>query len=451
MIGKPGMDVLMKITTIFLGIICYSNLSTIALTKGTVFLYDMLSSCKLPNVDILSDNGVTSPIKIFNFLVTLENEEAQKEIESEKKSNEGYVYESKGGKKLNIQFDLERFGFDNINKTTKLKIGSGEINVREDLKNQKVSKYIYNNINKFEDYKKLIRFTKFISYEDLIVLVMKYDINYLVNLFEIIEFRDDINMESLKQIIPLTMDYLNQRALNSTFKPLESSLREQLTGEYSDSKSQSVVESQEEIKLNYSFLQQFSFYEYDDCTRMIEELKWERNRDFDKIRTTKELRIYHDKLVEHYNMLSDKEKYDKFKKFAKKFEYLEDYKDTLKIKVLSTPKMVLDAAQEMRNCAGSYVTRISQGKYILVMIWDSSKQKTPEEDNQFMMGLTVNVNGLEFEQLKANCNRLASDRQRKLVMTYLKNKDISFQEVRDLRIDKRKGSKKKSNIFDTFN
>ena len=57
---------------------------------------------------------------------------------------------------------------------------------------------------------------------------------------------------------------------------------------------------------------------------MINELGWDRNREFNKIKTISEINSYHDKLIQHYNMLSDKEKNEKFKKFAKKFEYLEE-------------------------------------------------------------------------------------------------------------------------------
>ena len=53
MIGEPGIDVLFKVNSIFFGIICYSNLSTIALTKGTVFLFDMMNNCNMPNVSPL--------------------------------------------------------------------------------------------------------------------------------------------------------------------------------------------------------------------------------------------------------------------------------------------------------------------------------------------------------------------------------------------------------------
>lgn len=406
MIGKPGMDVMSKIITIFLGIICYSNLSTIALTKGTIFLYDMMKSCNLPNVKVLSDNNVTSPIKIFNFLVSLENKKIQKDLDSEKGIGQEFIYKSKdGSKRISINLDdinTERFG-DNIK--TSINISEGKINVREDLTKKTVSKYIFNKIKNFDDYQKLIRFTKFISYEELVDLTMKYDVEYLINLFNLVEFRDGINSQSLKQIIPLTLDFLKQYNLD--------------------------------YPKAYQYLQSFSFHNYDDSVRMILDLKWDRKKEFDKIKKIDELNIYHDKLVEHYNMLNDKEKYEKFRKITEKFKYLEDYdkEEGLKITLLSTPQLILKYANEMKNCAGSYVNRVSNGQYLLLMIFDNTKERNLEEHKQFMLGMFISSVGLEFEQLKGPCNLLASDRQKEMVMKYLEEKDISFKEVRDLKIN----------------
>jgi hypothetical protein len=383
MIGKPGIDILMKITTIFLGIMCYSNLSTIALTKGTVFLYDMMNGCDLPNPKVLSDEGVTSPLKIFNFLVSLENKKTQDEI--------NFDYKSK----------YHKF-------SSKVFIENGTIKVREDLKHKSVSKYIFNKIENFNDYKNLIKFTKFITYEELVSMVMKYDIQYIIELFNLIEFRADINKESLKQFINLTQDFINK-------KPNE----------------------KEDFKINYKNLNYFNFNNYDDSVRMIKSLNWDINKEFIKIKTVAELSEYHDKLVEHYNMLSDKEKYEKFKKIAQKYLYLEDISDlkdfnhNIKIKVLSNPKLVLEASKEMKNCAGSYVNRISEEKYLLCMLYDNRKEN--DGDKKLMLGFNVSNYGLELEQMKGPCNRRASSSQIDIAIDYLKGKEIAFKEIRDLR------------------
>jgi len=438
MIGKPGMDILMKVNTIFFGIIIYSNLSTIALTKGTVFLYDMLSNCKLPNISTLTENNVTSPLKIFNFLVTLENESIQEEIDLEKGENSKFVYTSKNGdgKKMELNFDLERFGFKN--QESLVDISEGSINVREDIKNKSVSKYIFNKIEKFNDYKNLIKFTKFISYEELINLVIKYDIDYIIKLYNKIEFRSDINSETLKQFIPLTLDYIKEQSLTRHTNKYDITIVqrfEKIEDSIVNNDSNTLVTEDEEVNLNYSLISNYSFNIYDDCSRILEELKWDKNKEFTKIKKQSELIEYHDKLVEHYNMLTDKEKFEKFKKFAEKFSFLEEYDENLKVKLLSTPAMVLKAAEEMKNCAGSYVTRISQGKY-LILILEDKRPDRKESDTKFMLGLNLSSStGLEFDQLKTVCNRLGSNGQKEMVMKYLEDKDISYREKSDLRVD----------------
>jgi hypothetical protein len=431
MIGRPGVDVLYKINSIFFGIICYSNLSTIALTKGTVFLFDMMSNCNMPNVSTLSDSGVTSPLKIFNFLVSLENEKAQKEIESEKEEDSEFVYKSKDNKLHNLKFDLKRWGFGTSKKSVIVK-SEGKINVREDLKVKSVSKFIFNKIDKFNDYKRLIRFTKFLSYEELVSLVMKHDIEFIVNLFDLIEFREDINSDSLNQIIPLTLDWLENGRTSYNFSSTHS---DRLTSKNGG------IELKEDVKVNYAAVSSFSFYEYDDCVRMIDVLEWDRNKEFNKIKKVKELKEYHDKLVEHFNLLSDKAKNERFVEFAKRFKYLEDYIGDYKLTLLSQPKLVLDAAKDMKNCAGSYVTRISKGQYLLLLANDKSKERNIDEKSRFMLGLNVSNEGLIFEQFKGDCNFPASNRQREMMKLYLEDKDISYKDVGDLRITRNEDEK----------
>jgi hypothetical protein len=233
---------------------------------------------------------------------------------------------------------------------------------------------------------------------------MKHDIDYLINLFDLIEFRADINSDTLKQIIHLTLNYLEK------YKDLNN-------------------------KSKYKFLQNFSFNNYDDSVRMIIDLKWDRKKEFDKIKKVNELNEYHDKLLEHYNMLSDKEKHQKFLDFTQNFKYLEDYdSEDLKIKLVETPSLLIKYAKDMKNCAGSYVNRVSQGQYLFLIVFDISEEKSTEKLNEFMLGVFVSKLGLEFDQLKGSCNALASNRQKEMVMKFLEDKDISYKELRDLKI-----------------
>ena len=78
----------------------------------------------------------------------------------------------------------------------------------------------------------------------------------------------------------------------------------------------------------------------------------------------------------------------------------------------------------MKNCAGSYVTRISKGEYLLAMVYDKTTERNLEEEMKFMVGFNVTSMGLEFEQFKGPCNKSASNRQKEIMMKYLEDKDI---------------------------
>ena len=71
MVGKFGFDIIAKIAVIFISIIVYPNLSTISLTKGNIFLFDLIVNCNLPDKNYLKRHNATSPLKIFNLLVSL--------------------------------------------------------------------------------------------------------------------------------------------------------------------------------------------------------------------------------------------------------------------------------------------------------------------------------------------------------------------------------------------
>lgn len=77
---STGLEPLKKIICAFLGIITYSNLSTIALTKGTRFLFDMMENCPLPSIQFMEKSGATSPLRIFNYLINLKNKQIQNDL-----------------------------------------------------------------------------------------------------------------------------------------------------------------------------------------------------------------------------------------------------------------------------------------------------------------------------------------------------------------------------------
>ena len=428
MIGKSGVLTLAKVACIFLGIMAYPNLSTIAMTKGTVFLYDLMSGCNLPKPNELSENDATSPIKIFNFLVNLENAEIQKEIDSQDHSKQKFIYWK--DKKIELKNVNLIEGYDNAEERNIVKNSSAGIIVRDrdDIVDKSVSPYIFKNIQRFSDYKLLMKYTKFIKYNDLIDFCMKYDTDLLINTFPLIEFRADINTKLLTQFFRLIISFLEDSSVDN-YKLLSNNITIIHTNDSDASKGKNF----KDLKLDYSIIpHRFTFAIYDDCIRMINSLKWDTTKEFVKIRKFTELVSYHDQLVSHFNMLTNKEKYEEFSNFISQYSYLEKYKGPLDVKIIRTPDEVLRQAIEMKNCSASYVDRICNKKYILLIVNDKSKRIKPYESVKFMFGLHVNNMGLEFDAVKASCNKVGVNRFKKQMKTYLRSKNIMYRETNDL-------------------
>lgn len=428
MVGKSGLDIIIKVTSIFFGIICYSNLSTIALTKGTVFLFDMMNDCKLPNTQELSDNVATSPLKIFNYLVNKKNEEISRELDTYDSSKMGYVFKSKSGLETNIKYIASRY-----DKKQQTGTKDGERFLREDVSEKSVSPYIFNKIENFGDYKILIKYTKFITYNELIELVRKNDINLLVNLWNSLEFRADMNYIKINQIICLALSSLERRKelLLKTSSGLKFAREKFVLKEAEDGYSEDDFSS---IPLDYVSLRSFDLTSYDDSLRMIRSLNWDVNKEFYKIKTVEELEDYHNQLTDHFNLLSNETKNKDFVHFVLQYKILEDYDKNLKIRLIRTPELLLKAAQDMRNCSGSYVNRVSSGQYLLCIVEDIDPERK-EEPKEFMLGMRVDKYGkLEFDQVKASSNRQGSDRFKKNIMEFLQEKEISYQELADLKL-----------------
>ena len=202
----------------------------------------------------------------------------------------------------------------------------------------------------------------------------------------------------------------------------------------------------EKIVIDYTLLRNFDLNEYDDSLRMIRTLNWDPNKEFYKIKRIKDLIDYHNQLTEHFNLLSNEEKNKDFNTFVMKYKILEEYdieNCPLKIKTIKTPNMLLDYAKSMKNCAGSYVNRVSDEKYVLCIISDIDNERKESEPKEYMLGFIVDkYGGLEFDQVKAACNVQGPDRFKKNVMDYLQEKEISYKELSDLKLstDKRENN-----------
>jgi len=437
MIGKGGLDIITKVASIFFGIICYPNLSTIALTKGTVFLYDMMNDCKLPNLQEFSDNNATSPIKIFNYLVNYKNKELSEELDLEDIDKAGYVFKSKSGKEKVFKFDASRF---ENNSQTAIGGNSGELFLREDVSKKSVSPFVFNAIERFSDYKILIKYTKFISYENLIDIVKKNNINLLIHVMPLIEYRADMNINKINQIFSLCISFL-ERKKKVTSKGFSKDELKFVRTKFSSDDSieeEKQIETEdvvEEVILDYSQLASFNFTYYDDSLRMIRALTWDPNKEFHKIKKIDELEEYHNRLSEHFNLLADETKNKDFTSSVMKYNVLEEYENKLKVRLIKTPELLLKYAQDMKNCAGSYVNRVSNGQYILCIIEDIDENRNKVDPELYMLGLRANKYGeLEFDQVKAACNIQGPDRFKVNVMEFLQEKEISYKELSDLKL-----------------
>ncbi len=446
MVGKSGLDIIIKVASIFFGIICYSNLSTIALTKGTIFLFDMMNDCKLPNPQELSDNGATSPLKIFNYLVNYKNEEISKELDAYDSEKMGYVFKAESGREVTFKFDASRFN-NNENQTGKNK--DGERFLREDIKEKSVSPYVFNIIERFSDYKILIKYTKFISFNELIELVKKNNVNLLVNLWYSLEFRADMNMLKINQIISLALSSLERKKLfsfNKTNTELKYA-RERFLIKDTEQIQEVNEEELSKIPLDYTLLKSFDLTSYDDSLRMIRALNWDSNKEFHKIKKIEELEEYHNKLIDHFNLLSNDAKNKEFVSFVSQYKILEEYEKNLKVRLIRTPELLLKASQDMKNCAGSYVNRVSNSQYVLCIVEDIDEKREGGEPEKFMLGLKADKYGkLEFDQVKATCNRQGSDRFKTNIMEFLQEKEISYKELADLRLSTSRGNESELNL-----
>ena len=292
-----GLDEVRKIVSIFLGIIKFSNLSTIALTKGGSFLYDLMVECDIPDSKTMIESNATSPVKIFNFLIDNYIRKINEEVNEDNKEKHEFVFKSKTmiqseEKYVEVkELDEERemkINF-NTNENYKRKVkdknsGAGYevININEDAT---ASKYIYKKLQNFTDFKQILKYFKFYNQKEIITLLQKYDLELLSEIIEIIYFRDKAPMDELHRIITIIKDFIQERALKKN--------------PAADIKT---------LKPNCKFVREFEFTYYDDCIMMMEVLEFDKNREFTKIKEYHKLVEYHNNLVKYFNVVSDENK-----------------------------------------------------------------------------------------------------------------------------------------------
>lgn len=434
-IGDAGLPVIKKITSIFMGIIKYSNLSTIAMTKGSVFLYDLMLECDVPKPQVLIENNVTSPIKIFNFLIQNYIKKLNEEVNSDNKDVHEFVFKSKqrinydeNGENINVENLSEEktinlhFNTNNIESKEegKVKRVNGKYQVADAIEDGSVSKFIFNKITKFSEYKKVIKCFKFVNKQELILLLQKYELEFLINVIDLIYFRNRTSFKELERILDIILDF-------TTVKSKENCL-------YMDGV----------VHMNYEYTKRFSFINFDDSLMMMEVLQFDPKVQFNKIRTWNELVEYHDNLVKYFAVLKEQEKNGTIEEFVTRFANLEskeDYEGPLEIRLLSTPKMIINEGIEMRHSASAYARNVAQGQYLMGQVYDNDPERTQNEPQRYTIGFTYNKwAGLEFDQVKGFANELGegipkkTDRFKKLMMQWLTKKDISFRPIDDLKL-----------------
>jgi hypothetical protein len=442
--GEIGLDIIKKVVIIFLGIIKYSNLSTIAMTKGPLFLYDMMIECKFPKPEVLLENKVTSPIKIFNFLAQNYVNELGKDISAEDKDKQEFTFKSKQliefenvvnekgetikdkqgdditkavvkesseEKTLNINFTNNR-----NYKTGRVKDTGFGFGVLEAIEDGSVSKFIFKNITRFSDYKYIIKYFKLINKQELILLLQRYDLEFLSYAIDLLYFRDKVtDFKEFQRVLDIMLDFVSYK----------SNMPSVIGNNSSESK--------------FELLKDFDFIPYDDSLMMMTVLKFDRRRHFDKIKTWKELNEYHDNLVKYFKTIKSEEKNGAIEKFVSQFAFLEDrsnYDGPLEINLLSTPAMIIKEGVELRHSGAAYAKNVASGQYLMGQVFDRDENRQEDELIRYTIGFKHDkYKGLVFDQIKGFANKLGSDRFKKLVMEWLEVKDVSFQPIKDLRID----------------
>jgi len=444
--NKSADDTFEKVLSILLSIIKYSNLSTIAMTKSPIFLYEMLRDCNPPKAEVLEKEGVTSPIKIFNFLAKTYINRINEEVKEEKIVEKEFTFSSNivledhedHSKVSKVGDDFEEGTEDTMSvsegETRELKINlksiqdyeskvsktaQGNFEVFQIGGDGQISKFIYKKLKAFHDYKQLVKYMKHFEYKNLVELMTKYDYDLIVNMIDVIYYRLDIDMDEVKRLIPLFIDHCQVQTKDMKIKT-------------------NTFDPNEELTLDYTYINSFNFEFYDDCKMMIKTLEFDPRKDLYKIKTNAVLKAFHDEVVKYYGAIKLEEE-GGYKGYFNNFKFLEDknnYDGLLRFEIIDTPKAVVAEGRELHHSVSSYAARLMDGDYVLLRVYDDTEDAPEKDLDRFTMGLHYNKNnGLEFDQLKGVANKPASDRVKKMAIEWMKSKEVNYNEKRpDIRI-----------------
>jgi len=298
-------------------------------------------------------------------------------------------------------------------KNGKVVRADGKFQVMDAIDDGTISKFIYNHIVSFAQYKQIIKYFKFYDKKGVISMLQKYDLDLLTYAIDIIYFRSKMEPNELDRVLCIMDTFVESRFF---FK-------------------------------DYKNLKDFSFVEYDDARMMMEIMDFDPKRHFNKIKTYDALVDYHDKLVSYYKVKSEIEKSGAIEDFISKFRFLEskgkdNYEGPLTIKLHDSPGRIIKEGIEMRHSASEYAPNVAQGNYVLGSVYDRDPNRPEDEMERFTIGFKYDkLNGLEFDQVKGFGNQLGSNRFKNLVMEYLTDKDVSYRPIKDLKLRVEKDGK----------
>lgn len=423
--NQAGMTFVKKLISIFYGIIKYTNLSTIALTKSSSFLYQLMLECQIPDSQTMINSGATSPVDIFNFLVGNYINKLNEGVNEEDRESQEFQFKSKKRVEIEneknkteeeLKYSVYNDGVEAdyiIRQNKDYKSGKvvrsedGRFKVLDAIEDGSVSKFIYKKINDFNQYKQIIKYFKFYDKKGVISLLQKYDINLLTSAIDTFYFRNKMETDELDRVLQIIDSYLETRYF---FK-------------------------------DYSNIKHFSFVEYDDAKLMMEVMGFDPKRHFNKIKTYDDLVEYHDNLVRFYKVKTELEKSGAIEDFVSKFRFLEtkgedDYNGPLEIELFDTAGRIMREGPEMRHSASEYAANVAQGTYLMGSVFDRDQERPSNEMERYTIGFKYDskYDELIFDQVKGFANAQGSNRFKRLMMDFLTEKDISFQPIRDLRI-----------------
>lgn len=429
--NEAGAPYIKKLLSIFYGIIKYSNLSTIALTKSSQFLYDLMLECEIPNSKEMIDGGATSPVDIFNFLVTKYINKLNEDVNEDNKEAHDFAFKSKkrieyekevnkeeDGLKYEVVDDNNEANFlvkeNKSYKSGKVVRADGKYQVMDAVEDGTISRFIYKKIDNFSQYKQIIKYFKFYDKKGVISLLQKHDLNLLTHAIDTFYFRNKMESDELDRVLMIIEDYIENKFF---FK-------------------------------DYKNVRHFSFVEYDDAKLMIEVMGFDPKKHFNKIKSYEDLVEYHDNLVKYYKVKTEIEKSGAIEDFVSKFKFLEtrgqdEYNGPLEVILFDTAGAIMKEGPEMRHSASEYAANVAQGTYLMGSVFDRDPNRPSKEMERYTIGFKYDpkYKELEFDQIKGFANQLGSNRFKRLVMDFLTDKDVSFKPIRDLRLKEEDGGK----------